>query len=634
MIRVLEKTVADKIAAGEVIERPVSIVKELVENSIDAGATSVIVEIKKGGKSYIRVTDNGCGIEAEEAEKAFLRHATSKIEIAADLNSIRTLGFRGEALASICAVTHTELITKTEISKTGTKVLIHGGQVIENTATGCPEGTTIIVSDLFYNTPARLKFMKSDSAESSKIIEFVSEIALAYSEIKFRLINNGNIIFSTAGDNNGLNTILEVFKQKEYSSLIPFDYSSNNNRVYGYLSKPALTRPTRKDQIFYVNGRVINSKVIEKGISIGYNERLFEGRFPVAFLFLETDPHKLDVNIHPNKREVRFNDEQEIVTLISIGIQNALGTSGAVIQAKDVFKMKEENSEYELSNKNKENNQVDIKQILSAKSREIKIPIETKKKEPEISIKVKKKEPEISIWPKDFSNIEDSNISDSESDQAASNQIRKNVVFTENIEAASKTPFDFDDLSITGSIFGTYITATDNNSKSFYLIDQHAAHERIFYEKLVGEYLSDEKIRQPILTPIIIEVSPSINERAEEWLPQLLEMGFDIENFGQSTYRIREIPTFMKISEAEDFAKSFTDSIEDSSSALNSVVINKLITKSCKSAVKAHDYLKDEEIYALINQLKECRNPFSCPHGRPTFIRLSKYEIERMFKRV
>ena len=306
MIRVLDKAIADKIAAGEVIERPVSIVKELVENALDAGASSVTVEIKNGGKSYIRVTDNGIGIACEEAATAFLRHATSKISSVKDLDAIETLGFRGEALASIAAVTSCELITKTADTKAGTRILLRGGIPVRNEQTGCPDGTTFIITDLFFNTPARLKFMKSDGAESGMIIDFVSQVALAYKEIKFCLINNGRILFTTPGDGNRLNTIIRIYHDVDAKNMVPVSHSEEGLSLEGYISTPAMSRTSRGSQIFFVNGRVVNSKVMEKGVSLGYKERLFEGRYPVVYLFLRVDPGTIDVNIHPNKRERRL----------------------------------------------------------------------------------------------------------------------------------------------------------------------------------------------------------------------------------------------------------------------------------------------------------------------------------------
>ena len=279
MIRVLDKKTSDKIAAGEVIERPVSIVKELVENSIDAGASSVTVEIKDGGKSYIRVTDDGCGIPADEAETAFLRHATSKIEKVSDLDSIETLGFRGEALASIAAVTRTELITKTRDSSAGKRLVIHGGDVITSEATGCPDGTTIIVTDLFYNTPAREKFLKSSSAESGRIGDLLSQLALTRPDIRFRFINNGKSVFYTSGKGELLPAILSVYKEAEFKDLVPLDYGEKGIYVLGYVSKPSFSRTSRRDFHFFVNKRVVDSRIMERGVMEGYKERLFEGRY-------------------------------------------------------------------------------------------------------------------------------------------------------------------------------------------------------------------------------------------------------------------------------------------------------------------------------------------------------------------
>lgn len=617
MIRILDKQIADKIAAGEVIERPVSIIKELVENSIDAGADSIVVEIKKGGKSYIRVTDNGCGIAREEVETAFLRHATSKIETVRDLESIETLGFRGEALASVCAVTRTELLTKRKEDKTGTRLVIHGGEIISNMATGCPDGTTIIITDLFYNTPARLKFMKSDSAESSMIIDLMSQLALAYKDISFRLVNNGNILFTTTGDGNRLNIISRVFPGVDTKNLVPVDLEEGPIELTGYISTPSMSRPSRNGQIFFVNGRVVNSKVIERGINEGYRERLFDGRHPLAYLFLNVNASDLDVNIHPNKKEVRFNNEGEISEFISQAIKNALGTKEAVVRVANIFK--EESTKYTAKPTVEE--QVTLKNITSTKAEVIETPVEKDIEVPKVEIPEVKASKPISVpvveMPKsvEIQTIEVPHV-------APTIEIKKPIL----------TPFDFDDLTIKGALFNTYIMAVDGDN--FFLIDQHAAHERIFYEKLVGEYEKEEKTRQPILFPLIIDVDLKTKEEDAKWLQILNNMGFTIEAFGQNSYRISEIPTFMELSEAEDFINDFVDSITTTTNFRNSIVINKLIMKSCKSAIKANDHLEKEEIDALIKDLKNCINPFSCPHGRPTFIKLSRYEIERLFKRV
>ena len=635
MIRVLDKEVADKIAAGEVIESPVSIVKELVENAVDAGAGSIVCEVKKGGKSYIRITDNGCGIEPEYLRTAFLRHATSKIRTADDLNEIGTLGFRGEALASIAAVTRCEVITKTAENKTGRRIVIHGGNVVSEEVTGCPDGTTFIVRDLFYNMPARSKFLKSDGAESGKIIDFMSRIALTKPEIRFRLINNGKALFSTSGNGSLRSAIQSIYKEKDFDELVEVDYRDEFMRIYGYTSKPSLSRTNRRSQYFFVNGRVVKSKVMEKALMEGYRERLFEGRYPASFLFLEIRPDLLDVNIHPNKKEVRFDNDAKVSDAIKEAIEKALATKDAVVSAKDPkadlvsefcidvndSDMQDESStsckssdfRLESAKTDRSSKQVDIKELLSQKREALEKAEEEKLKENEIS--------EVDKIAVDKIKVYEENSSYSS----------KKIGFDDFDMNPGLKPFDFSVLRYDGAVFGTYIIAED--SDSFYLIDQHAAHERIFYEKLVSDYLSSEKHSQLLLTNFTIDVPLQMAEEPDEWMAMLSEMGYEIEPFGESTFVVRGIPQFMNLSEAEEFINTFIDSYDSGSVINNSIVIDKLITKSCKSAIKAHDYINDAEIKALMEQLAKCRNPFSCPHGRPTFIRFSIYELERMFKR-
>ena len=639
MIKVLEKHIADKIAAGEVIDRPVSIVKELVENAVDAGASSIVVEIRNGGKSYIRVTDDGCGIPEDQVETAFLRHATSKIHTAGDLDAIGTLGFRGEALASICAVSRTEMVTKCRDSKIGTRVLLHGGEVMVHQQTGCPDGTTMIVTDLFYNTPARLKFLKSDSAESGMIIDFMSQMALAYKEIKFRFINNGTVLFSTAGDGNRFNTIVRVYKNVDPKNLTPVNYTEGKLRLEGYISTPAQTKNSRSSQVFFVNGRVVHSKVMEKGLAEGYRERIFDGRHPVAYLFLETDPADLDVNIHPNKREVRFDHEADIIDFMTRAIRITLGSERAMVSGASLFR--EKPAEYGIQKEKEE--QVDIKTFLSnIPSDNTSHPVIKQKAEPAPLDLPKNDMPQEAaatpIAPFFVKRnaappaSQESQTAPISSDAVSAAPARTEEPAKLTIQPPALKPFDFQELQITGNIFHTYITAV--SSDAFYLIDQHAAHERIFYEKLVREYEEDEKNRQPILLPIMLQVSLKADEEKVNWLTSLCKMGYMIEEFGRSTYRITEIPTFMTLEEAEQFARDFIDQISDSTNLRNSVVINKLIMKSCKSAVKGGDALSMAEMEVLMTELSSCVNPFSCPHGRPTFVRLSRYEIERLFKRI
>lgn len=640
MIKILEKHIADKIAAGEIIERPISIIKELVENSIDAGATSITCEIKNGGKTYIRVTDNGCGIAREECETAFLRHATSKISTVNDLKGIKSLGFRGEALASIAAVTNAALITKTAESKTGCRLVLHGGETVENIPLGCPDGTTIIINDLFYNMPARREFLKSDGAESSLIIEFISEMALAYTNIRFQLINNGKILFSTTGDGNLKNTINSVYMQREYKDLIEISKTEAGYSIRGCISKPSLSRTTKKNQVYFVNGRVVKSAVMEKGISMGYKERLFEGRYPVAFIFLNVNPETIDVNIHPNKKEVRFHDEDAIVKIIENATVEALASQDAVIEVRDYFSTEPSTNDAKKEDKSE---QVDIKHILKSKSEKKQVDLKREKilynsKEKDNYAYIDEiKESEtgrniVSDITKDYSTGNCANDDYIKSGNAKNQELPEKKKPVIEISEPLIRPFDFNDLKVTGCVFDTYITATDANS--FYMIDQHAAQERIFYEQLVEEYLSDDKPSQSILTPIVIDVALEVKEEEYNWLDSLGDMGYLLEEFGPNSYIIKEIPYFMDITEAENFAKDYIEQTHSGIKINNKVVIDKLITRSCKSAIKAHDKLSQEAMESLINELKYCRNPFSCPHGRPTFIKFSNYDIEKMFKRV
>lgn len=640
MIKILEKHIADKIAAGEVIERPISIIKELVENSIDAGATSITCEIKNGGKTYIRVTDNGCGIAREDCETAFLRHATSKISTVNDLKGIKSLGFRGEALASIAAVTNAALITKTAESKTGCRLVLHGGETVENIPLGCPDGTTIIINDLFYNMPARREFLKSDGAESSLIIELISEMALAYTNIRFQLINNGKILFSTTGDGNLKNTINSVYMQREYKDLIEISKTEAGYSIRGCISKPSLSRTTKKNQVYFVNGRVVKSAVMEKGISMGYKERLFEGRYPVAFIFLNVNPETIDVNIHPNKKEVRFHDEDSIVKIIENATVEALASQDAVIEVRDYFSTEPSTND---AKKEDRSEQVDIKHILKSRGEQKQVDLKGEK----ILYNSKEKDNYAYIDEIKESETGRNIVSDITKDYSTGNCANDDYIKSGNVknqELPEKKkpvieiseplirPFDFNDLKVTGCVFDTYITATDANS--FYMIDQHAAQERIFYEQLVEEYLSDDKPSQSILTPIVIDVALEVKEEEYNWLDSLGDMGYLLEEFGPNSYIIKEIPYFMDITEAENFAKDYIEQTHSGIKINNKVVIDKLITRSCKSAIKAHDKLSQEAMESLINELKYCRNPFSCPHGRPTFIKFSNYDIEKMFKRV
>lgn len=639
-IHELPKQMADKIAAGEVVDRPVSIVKELVENSIDAGASSIAVEIKNGGKTYIRVTDNGCGIASDETELAFKRHATSKLSTVRDLNAISTLGFRGEALASISAVSRVELITKTADAETGTSLRIEGGETSSAEPTGCPQGTTIIVKDLFFNTPARMKFLKKDNTESALIIDFISKMALAYPDIRVRLINNGNTLFATQGRGDMFNTIATIYDPAMAKKLIHFKEGTENGiTVSGYISSPDETRANRKNQIFFVNGRYIQSKLLEKCVSDGYREKVFEGRYPVVFLFIKLPPEQTDVNIHPNKKEIRFDDENIIREFVTQAIRGALTVPEAVPE----FTFKKEKERMDAAVKEKQQlsagrapgakndvtgirtkqQQLDIKNILRQKRAEEEAASYSTGISPSSgSYAINAGKP--AQKPDGPSPVQDKRKPDTRT-------ATKQQLFAPHTEPAPRRPFDISAILPIGSVFAEFILGCDDDS--FYMVDQHAAHERVFYEKLTKEFYGQQTASQIMALPIQINVSPAVKNAEDDWLPFLRGVGFSVEEFGPRAYAVKEIPAYMTAQESERFIKDFCDSLDEPGAFRDKRRADKIITRACKSAVKANDRLDTAEINQLLKDLAQCDNPFSCPHGRPTVIRMKKTEIEALFKR-
>lgn len=626
MIKILDKGLADKIAAGEVVDRPISIVKELVENSIDANASSITVEIKSGGKDYIRVTDDGEGIEPNELSMAFVRHATSKILNETDLERINTLGFRGEALASIAAVSRVKLISKTENEKIGAGIRISGGEIIKEEQIGAPKGTTIVVSDLFFNTPARQKFLKSNAAEAGLIIDFLSKIALAYSDIKFRVINNGTILFATNGKNDKYKNILSIYSKDYNEKLLKVEKENEEMRIEAYISKPELTKTNRRQQIFFVNGRVISSKVLDTGVIEGYKERLFEGRYPVVFLFFEILPELVDVNIHPNKKEVRFKNEEAVMNFVAEAITEKLTSLSA---SPNILK---KNIEIETI----------IKEPIDYKIDRLKASSELREKDSFDSWVFDENQEEKAEDKGKGIAEDETNSPDIEDEFLESEQVDiKKILLEISEEELQKEELpelqeefnpELDSLKVLTVVFNTYIVASYENI--IYLIDQHAAHERIFYEKFLEEYKSGEKIHQVILLPIIRQTSLELSAFEDSWIELLDKLGFKVELFGERTYRVTEIPVFMQISEAEAVLDYFLENIKEGKDIDNFVKIDKLIMRSCKAAVKGGDILSILECEELLKSLSRCRNPYSCPHGRPTFIKLGKNEIEKMFKRI
>ena len=588
MIKVLDSFIADKIAAGEVIERPVSAIKELIENSIDAGASSIIVEIRNGGKSYIRVTDDGCGIPYDEAETAFLRHATSKISSITDLDSISSLGFRGEALASISAVSRLTMVSKTDDSAAGIKLVLHGGKVISSESIGANRGTTIIAEDLFYNTPARRKFMKSDAREASAVIELVQQFAVCYTDIRFMMISNGNTLFSTAGDGNVLSVIKMLYPETASAKLLRVEGES----VEGYVSDPGSTRTSRKGQLFFVNGRIVSSSIIEKALTDGYNGRIFSGH-PAAVLFITADPHDIDVNIHPGKREIRFLRQDEVASRISSAVSDAVMSEEGVPEGFV---------------KNLEKSVPEEDTVIQKE-----VPAETNDPGEQTSIRDYLEVLERPAY-------EPTGLSVSETHEE----------YEAHVQPAVRRQIDFDSLVFKGYLFDTYVIM--QSSDTAYVFDQHAAHERVFYERFMEAYRNGSHVPQPVLTPFTVNVSADVYNMERDWMQTVAGMGYDIEDFGGNSFVVRGIPAYMSPGEADLFIRGLLEVLDDPD-IRGDAVEDKLIMRSCKSAVKGGEKLSEKEIEDLMSSLSQCANPYSCPHGRPTFIKLTKYDIERTFRR-
>lgn len=581
----LPKEVYDKIAAGEVIERPVSVVKELIENSIDAGANSIVIDIKKGGKEYIRVTDNGCGMYDDEVELAFQRHATSKISTLLDLDNIMTLGFRGEALSSIVSISFVELITKTNLAVVGTQAKFENGAIESINDIGCEKGTTIIIKDLFYNLPGRLKFLKADHIEGQVIIDLVTKLALANSQIKFKLISNSKTIFSTTGNKNILNNIANLYDSELAKALLHYETSNEFGVISVYFSNPSYNKSSRKYQIYFVNGRYIHNKLIEKSINQAYDDHIDKGRFPVVFLFFKINPELIDVNIHPSKLEIKFLNEKETLDFIEKSIRSGLLTMLSIPKVSNKTFLQKENFSYE--NK-KPNEQVDIIRLL-----------ESRRKSEDL-----------------YFNEENNS----------------KLIYNQKSDSEETSKENIAKIKVVGSIFNTYILGAYNDI--FYIIDQHAAHERVLFDKLMKEYSSEGKTVQVLLLPIIVNSNFVIKESHAIILKSLSKLGFEIEVFGLKAFIARSIPVFMESKEAECFLNDFIDNINEDYKEIISSKIDKLISAACKSAVKAHDNLNLVEQERLIIDLSKTDNPFSCPHGRPTILRLTISEIEKMFRRI
>ncbi|MDR0852755.1 MAG: DNA mismatch repair endonuclease MutL [Clostridiales Family XIII bacterium] len=639
----LDRVLYEQIAAGEVVTAPVSVVKELCENSIDAGATEVTIEIRGGGKELIRISDNGIGISADDVSLAFAPHSTSKIAAAADLDSIETLGFRGEALSSIAAVSKVKMITKTSFADVGTLVLIEGGEVPKIEGVGADTGTVISVTELFYNVPARQKFLKSNAAETTKIVDFVSRLAIAYPSIKIKLISDGAALFSTLGNGSLLNTITSVYGSGVTNTLLEVNAESAHGKMTlsGYISNATGSRKTRRNQVLFVNGRAVSNKLLTSAIDSAYKEFAEGGKFPVVYLFLTLPPRELDVNIHPSKLEVAFADNGAVRDFVERSLFGALSSEKGIPRlVKNAFLLKDDGGvDHPVSfaaTPPKEGNVPEVK-ISDLFKRDSGAGAGMTKVDDTVvdhnKLQLGRIVDNLEANIIDYSLYHNILQSNEDIDSAADN-----IFIRENTDAKYNETLDIAGLSVIATLFATYILAS--NGDSFYIIDQHAAHERINYEKFLRSYNDREVLTQELLNLHTFTVPAVAIPHIDSYISFLKRLGYDIEEFGENTYATSTFPSFMSFDEAEVF---LTDILslrpEDLNAAMNSDVkgpnsdVDRIIMRACKSSIKANRKLSDVEIAALLGELGACDNPYTCPHGRPVFLKLTKAEIERMFKR-
>ena len=643
MINILDKDTIDKIAAGEVVERPASIVKELLENSIDAGSSLVTVEIKNGGIDLIRITDNGCGIPSREVKKAFLRHATSKIVSDKDLISIKSLGFRGEALSSIAAVSRCEMITKTRDELTGARYYIEGGREVEFEEIGAPDGTSIIIRDIFYNTPARRKFLKTASTEGAHISELVEKLAMANTEIAFKFISNGQIKLQTNGSGNLKDIVYQLYGKEISKALCNVDYEKNGIKIRGVVARPEVTRSSRSLENIFVNGRYIKDNIISKAVEDGFGDRLMQHQYP--FCALNFDLDGVDVNVHPRKMEVRFSDRNFVYDNTKEAVEEIFITQSAVIEVP-VGKASNEKKVFVNTPEPFENKRRDMSEIPEEVSQDkyediTKDTLQSTGSDDEIKWTLPK---ENMYNPKDdMSFIKDENKTGA--DSYIGDFSRQSIKEVKNIVADTKSNdikpsqlsfFESESkkyMKVIGQVFDTYWIVQLENE--MYIIDQHAAHEKVMYERLLKESKANKLSSQMINPPIIVTLTDLEQNVLNEHMDEFRGIGFDIEEFGGKEYKINAIPNiFPSIPKAELFNEMLSDSTNYDVISPSELILAKVASMSCKAAIKGNMRISLLEANELFDELLSLDNPYNCPHGRPTVIKMTKQEIEKKFKRI
>lgn len=610
-IIILDENTSNKIAAGEVIEKPASVIKELVENSIDAGAGSISIEIKNGGISFIKVTDNGSGIDEDDVEIAFERHATSKIRNSNDLETISTLGFRGEALASIAAVATVELTSRVQNKNYGMYIKIQGGIVKEVRQTGCPVGTTFIIRDLFYNTPARFKFLKKDATEAGYISDIISRVALGNPQISFRLISNNATAIHTPGNNDLLSTIFSLYGKEIASNVYEIKYNDNKFKISGYAGKPEISRANRNHQSLYVNGRYIRSKLITSAIDEAYKTFLLKNKYPFIVTNMEVNPMLVDVNVHPTKMEIRFSDEQEVFRSVYHAVHNALLSKTDVRNVT----LNQEKQDFKLHESMYQKHNCVQQDIVQRNSYVQDMTPET----------YTCKKPNTEPLPK-ISAVQVNIPEDKISDQPEVS----GVIQEAETEKAEK---QFSNLKIVGQAFSTYIFLQD--SDNVLIIDQHAAHERITYETLRKKYLNNEALSQYLLSPVVFDMTNqelNLLEGSKDFFDKL---GFIYESFGNNSIILRSVPFSADNSTVKEVFLDVVDYVTSMEKAdITESYDDILYNVACKAAIKANKWLGDMEIRNILSELDCLENPYTCPHGRPTVVKVTRLELEKMFKRI
>ena len=614
-IAILNQETIDKIAAGEVVERPCSVVKELVENAIDAGSTAITVEIKEGGISFIRITDNGCGIERDQVAVAFYRHSTSKIRSAEDLLTVKSLGFRGEALSSISAVARVELITKTYDELTGTRYVIEGSKELSNEEIGAPDGTTFIVKDLFYNVPARRKFLKTAQTEGSYISDMVEKLALSHPDISFKFINNNQTKLHTSGNGNRKDIIYHIFGREISSSLLEVKHECEYFKVEGFIGKPVITRGNRNYENYFINGRYVKSNILSRAIEEAYKSFLMQHQYPFTVLYF-TFFSELDVNVHPTKMELRFDNNNEIYVELC-------DTIYAILSHKEMIP------------------EVPVDSTPAPK----KIVHEYKEPIPEPFEKRRINEVRAAESRSVYGQSVTSTVKNYSATEPAAKAPETSTAYepAHVVTGTQQTLGDYDKVfltesakkqfSIIGQLFKTYWLIEFEDK--LYIIDQHAAHEKVLYEKTMARLANKDFTSQRISPPIVMTLDARESEMLEKYRPQIEQFGYEVEHFGGKEYMISAIPDNLFHIDMKDL---FIEMLDDFSNATGrqtpDIITEKVASMSCKAAVKGNDKLTLPEINKLIDELLSLDNPYNCPHGRPTIISMSKYEIEKKFKRI